>query len=102
MSRPRIGQTRADFEVTARRIRARAERMLSELPREDMNVVYARRNSLQRDIEAIRNQKAAEMTYDDNRPTRTEAERDLHETAQAKGQCTFANPCDACKRMMTR
>lgn len=96
------GMARDEFEPVARRIRARAQRMLNEIVPEDVNVVWARRMALQRDIEAIRNQKAAEMTYDDNRPTRAEAERDLHETAQAKGQCSFANPCEACKRMMTR
>lgn len=35
-------------------------------------------------------------------PERYEAERDEHETAQANGQCTFADPCAACKRMMNR
>lgn len=34
------------FEVVARRIRARAERMLAELPIEDPDVVWARRMSL--------------------------------------------------------
>lgn len=42
------------------------------------------------------------MTYDDSRPTRAEAERDEHETHQSRGECTFADPCPACKRMTNR
>lgn len=35
-------------------------------------------------------------------PTTNEAERDEHETAQARGECTFADPCAACERNWKR
>lgn len=35
-------------------------------------------------------------------PEPHEAERDEHETAQAQGQCTFADPCAACERIWKR
>jgi len=35
-------------------------------------------------------------------PEPHEAERDEHETAQANGQCTFADPCPACERSWKR
>jgi hypothetical protein len=44
------------------------------------------------------------MTYGPNTiiPERHEAERDEHEAAQARGECTFANPCPACERSWKR
>lgn len=44
------------------------------------------------------------MTYGPNTyiPERSEAERDEHETALSRGECTTTRPCPACERSQNR